>query len=228
MHLIEIFSSIQGESSHAGRPCVFVRLAGCNLRCHWCDTVYSFTGGKKWSLAEVLAEVERLQTEPGLVELTGGEPMLQAEEAIALMEALLASGREVLLETSGSLPLDKVPAAVYKIVDVKCPSSGEAGKFCMANLAALNPRDEIKFVIADRADYDYARNFCREHGLEALVGVLLLSPAFKKEAHGSRSTENCQLDPADLAAWIVEDRWLRARLSLQTHKFIWEPQLRGV
>src|SRR6266478_6457449 len=165
MQIIEIYRSIQGESSFAGVPCTFVRLAACNLRCTWCDSEYTFTGGKKMTAEEVEQEVDGLSP-TGLVEVTGGEPMLQERELLPLMERLLARGYTLLLETSGERPLEGVPRAVHKIVDVKCPGSGEGGSFRMDNLETLTPRDEVKFVLTDREDYEFAREFTREHGLE--------------------------------------------------------------
>jgi 7-carboxy-7-deazaguanine synthase len=226
MHIIEIYRSIQGESSFTGLPCVFVRLAGCNLRCTWCDSEYTFGGGQKMSEDEVMDRVRQLAPS-GLVEITGGEPMLQEREAVPLMRRLLAGGYSVLLETSGERPLAAVPPEVHKIVDVKCPNSGEGGSFRMENLAALSQRDEVKFVISDRKDYEFARDFTREHELESRVAGVLFSPAFRKDASTARSTENCALDPQTLTAWILEDG-LKVRLSLQVHKFIWEPATKGV
>ena len=226
MQIIEIYRSIQGESSFAGIPCVFVRLAACNLRCTWCDSEYTFTGGRKMTSEEVEQEVARLAP-GGLVEITGGEPMLQERELVPLMERLLARGYKLLLETSGERPLENVPAAVHKIVDVKCPGSGEGGTFRMSNLAALTAADEIKFVLSDRADYEFARDFTRQHGLEHKVESVLFSPVFRKSPGPERDASNCQLDPRVLAEWILEDG-LNVRLGLQIHKFIWEPAARGV
>lgn len=226
MQIIEIYRSIQGESSFAGVPCVFVRLAACNLRCIWCDSEYTFTGGKKMSEDEVEREVLRLAP-GGLVEFTGGEPMLQERELVPLMDRLLSRGYTLLLETSGERPLENVPRAVHKIVDVKCPGSGEGGTFRMSNLAAITTADEIKFVLADRADYEFARDFVRQHGLEQKAGGVLFSPAFLKNPSSERDTSNCQLDPRLLAEWILEDG-LNVRLGLQIHKFIWEPATKGV
>ena len=226
MQIIEIYRSIQGESSFAGVPCIFVRLAACNLRCTWCDSEYTFTGGKKMSLEEVEQEVLRLAL-GGLVEFTGGEPMLQERELVPLMERLLSRGYTLLLETSGERPLQNVPPAVHKIVDVKCPGSGEGGTFRMSNLAAINAADEVKFVIADRVDYEFARDFVRQHGLERKAGSVLFSPVFLKNPSPERDTSNCQLDPRLLAEWILEDG-LNVRLGLQIHKFIWEPATKGV
>ena len=226
MQIIEIYRSIQGESSFAGVPCVFVRLAACNLRCIWCDSEYTFTGGKKMSADEVEQEVLRLAP-GGLVEFTGGEPMLQERELVPLMDRLLSRGYTLLLETSGERPLENVPPAVHKIVDVKCPGSGEGGTFRMSNLAAITAADEVKFVLADRADYEFARDFVRQHGLELKAGGVLFSPAFLKNPSPERDTSNCQLDPRLLAEWILEDG-LNVRLGLQIHKFIWEPATKGV
>ena len=226
MQITEIYKSLQGESTFAGLPCIFVRLTACNLRCTWCDSEYTFSGGRTMPLEEVLAEVRRL-TPPRLVEITGGEPMLQEREVVPLMEKLLAGEYTVMLETSGERPLASVPAAVHKIVDVKCPGSGEGGVFREENLPALTPSDELKFVLADRADYEFARDFLRRTGAAARVNAVLLSPAFRKDARGSRSTENALLDPRLLAGWILQDA-LPVRLGLQLHKFIWEPQIKGV
>jgi len=226
LYLIEIYKSVQGESSFAGVPCIFVRLAGCNLRCSWCDSEYTFTGGYKLSEDEVVAEVAKLAPVK-LVEFTGGEPLLQERELIPLMERLLAEGYELMIETSGERPIENVPVAVHRIVDVKCPGSGEAGRFRMANLDALTGRDELKFVITNRGDYEYARSFIREHALEGRVGQILLSPAFSKTPSPERSTANCLLDPRALVEWMLADG-LNARLSLQIHKYVWEPLKKGV
>jgi 7-carboxy-7-deazaguanine synthase len=226
LYLIEIYKSIQGESSFAGLPCIFVRLAGCNLRCSWCDSEYTFTGGYKSTEDQVTAEIEKLAPVT-LIEFTGGEPMLQERELVPLMERLLRGGYELMMETSGERPLERVPAAVHKIVDVKCPGSGEAGSFQMSNLECLTDRDEVKFVIASRGDYEFARDFIREHKLETHAGQLLLSPAFSKTSSAERTTENCLLDPRELVDWMLADS-LPARLSLQIHKYVWEPQKKGV
>ncbi len=226
MYLIEIYKSVQGESSLAGRPCIFVRLAGCNLRCSWCDSEYTFTGGYKLSEDEVVAEIAKLAPVK-LVEFTGGEPLLQERELIPLMERLLAAGYELMIETSGERPVDSVPKAVHKIVDVKCPGSGESGRFRMSNLASLTERDELKFVITNREDYEFARDFIRNNALESRGAQLLLSPAFTKTPSLERSTANCLLDPRELVEWMLADG-LNARLSLQIHKYIWEPQKKGV
>jgi 7-carboxy-7-deazaguanine synthase len=226
VYLIEIYKSVQGESSFAGRACIFVRLAGCNLRCSWCDSEYTFKGGYKLTEDEVVAEIEKLAP-VRLVEFTGGEPMLQERELVPLISRLLASGFELMIETSGERPLANVPVEVHKIVDVKCPGSGEGGSFRMDNLSALTKRDEVKFVISDRADYEFAREFVREHGLETKVGSVLFSPAFTKTPSPIRTAENCLLDPRVLVEWMLADG-IEARLSLQIHKFVWEPAMKGV
>ncbi len=223
MQITEIYRSIQGESSFAGLPCIFVRLTACNLRCSWCDSEYTFTGGKKMSVAEIEQEIVRLAPS-GLVEITGGEPMLQERELLPLMERLLALGYAVLLETSGERPLERVPKAVHKIVDVKCPGSGEGNSFRESNLATLTAEDEVKFVLADRKDYEFARDFVRRHSVPAQV---IFSPAFNKVPSPERATSNCMLDPRVLAEWILQDN-LNVRLGLQIHKFIWEPAMKGV
>src|SRR5947209_1951328 len=164
MHIVEIYKSVQGESTFAGLPCIFVRLAGCNLRCSWCDSEYTFSGGKKMSVGEIEKAVYALAP-CKLVEITGGEPMLQEKGLLPFVEGLLSGGYTVMMETSGERPLANVPVAVHKIVDVKCPASGESGSFHMANLEALSKNDEVKFVIADRNDYEFAREFIRDHRL---------------------------------------------------------------
>jgi len=208
----EIYQSVQGESTHVGRPCVFVRLAACDLRCSWCDTPYAFSGGKKMSVDDVLSSAAAFSAR--LIELTGGEPLLQ-KDAIALMERLIAAGWQVLLETGGHLPIDDVPDAVVAIVDVKCPGSGEAGKMHWPNLDQLSPHDEVKFVIKDRVDFDYAIDVIRRHDLSPRVAAVLLSPV-----HGV-------LPPATLTGWLLESG-IDARLQLQAHKYIWSPETRGV
>jgi 7-carboxy-7-deazaguanine synthase len=226
LFLIEIYKSVQGESSFAGLPCIFVRLAGCNLRCSWCDSEYTFTGGYKLTEDEVVAQIEKLAPVK-LVEFTGGEPLLQERELIPLIERLLGTGYELMIETSGERPVENVPKAVHKIIDVKCPGSGEAGRFRMTNLASLTERDELKFVITNRDDYEFARDFIRTNALESRGAQLLLSPAFSKTPSLERSTANCLLDPRELVEWMLVDG-LNARLSLQIHKYVWEPQKKGV
>lgn len=208
----EIFYSIQGEATRAGAPCVFVRLTACDLRCSWCDTPYAFYEGRKRSLENVIAAVEEYGCR--LVEITGGEPLLQ-EDVYPLMDRLVAAGHTVMLETGGHRPIGRVPSAVVKIVDVKCPGSGEAQKNCWGNLDLLGPHDEVKFVLADRTDYEFARDVIERHDLASRVAAVLLSPV-----HGV-------LNPRTLSEWILEDR-LPARLQLQLHKLIWSPEARGV
>jgi 7-carboxy-7-deazaguanine synthase len=226
MQITEIYKSLQGESTYAGLLCVFVRLTGCNLRCSWCDTKYSFYGGKKMSAEQVFDEVEHLSPS-GLVEITGGEPMLQERELVPLMQRLLDASHKVLLETSGERPLESVPARVVKIVDVKCPDSGEPDTFRMENLATLRPHDEVKFVISDRVDYEFARDFTTRHDLADRTNAVLFSPAFSKDAAGARDVSKCLLDPQRLAEWMLEDN-VPARLGLQMHKLIWDPAMKGV
>jgi len=227
MQITEIYKSIQGESTYSGLPCVFVRLTGCNLRCDWCDSEYSFYGGRKISEDEVVGRVERLSPNGGLVEITGGEPMLQEREAVPLMQRLLDAGYKVLLETSGERLLEKVPVGVVKIVDVKCPDSGEASTFRLENLQALTPFDEVKFVISTRRDYEFARDFIANHDLGTHVAAVLFSPAFSKAASGNLGTANCLVDPRELTDWMLQDN-VPARLGLQIHKFIWDPATKGV
>ena len=212
MTVNEIFHSIQGESSFAGRPCVFVRLTACDLRCSWCDTPYAFHEGHKRSVDDVLAEVERVDCP--LVEVTGGEPLLQ-EEVYSLMQRLLDQGRTVLLETGGHRNTSRVPEAVVTILDVKCPGSGEAEKNDWSNLARLRAHDEVKFVVRDRADYEYARDVIARYGLAGRAAAVHLSPV-----HG-------ELNPRLLSEWVLADN-LPARVQLQLHKYIWDPGARGV
>jgi 7-carboxy-7-deazaguanine synthase len=227
MHLIELYKSVQGESSFAGVPCIFVRLAGCNLRCAWCDSEYTFTGGKPFTADEIVAQIEVLQPCP-LIEFTGGEPMLQQKELLPLMQRLLDANYTLMMETSGERPLADVPKAVHKIVDVKCPGAGSAANsFHMANLDALTPHDEVKFVLSNHADYEFARDFIRMHALETKCGNILLSPAFSKTPSELRTTDNATLDPRFVVEWMLADG-LPARLSLQIHKYIWEPRKKGV
>jgi 7-carboxy-7-deazaguanine synthase len=227
MQITEIYKSVQGESTYAGLPCVFVRLTGCNLRCTWCDSEYTFFGGRKMSMEEVLNEVLQLSPGGGLVEITGGEPMLQERELVPLMQRLLGHGYTVLLETSGERPLERVPAGVVKIVDVKCPDSGEGDTFRRETLEVLTDRDEVKFVLSSRADYEFAREFVARHRLGEKVNAVLFSPAFRKEASGARNSSHCLLDPQELAEWMISDN-VPARLGLQLHKFIWDPATKGV
>jgi len=227
MVITEIYKSLQGESTYAGLPCVFVRLTGCNLRCSWCDSEYTFQGGRKMTQEEVWNEVKRLSPNGGLVEITGGEPMLQERELLPLMRRLVEAGYRVLIETSGERPLGQVPADVIKIVDVKCPNSGEPDTFHTQNLATLTAHDEVKFVLSGRADYEFAREFTLQHHLAERVNAVLFSPAFRKDATGARDSSHCLVDPRELAEWMLADE-VPARLGLQLHKFIWDPALKGV
>ena len=211
MKVNEIYRSIQGESSYAGLPCVFVRLTYCNLRCSYCDTEYAFYEGRDCTVEQVLREVESFDCP--LVELTGGEPLLQ-EEVFPLMDKLVARGYTVLLETGGSLDVARVNSRVIKILDLKCPGSGESQRNRYANLAKLQSRDEVKFVIGDRADYLWARQALTEYRLTDRCSVLF-STVFEK------------LPPRQLAEWLLEDN-LKVRLQLQMHKYIWGPEVRGV
>lgn len=228
MHITEIFKSIQGEGTRAGLPCVFVRLTGCNLRCTWCDTAYAFHGGQKMSIEDVFERVKALsgRTEASppavpLVELTGGEPLLQ-QEIYPLAKQLLAAGFTVMVETSGERFIGDLPLEVIRIVDVKCPDSGEPATFDMRNLAELNPKDEVKFVICTRTDYEFARDFTREHKLEQRVNAVLFSPA-----HDDPEGKWPGLEPRALVEWILADG-LAVRLGLQLHKIVWDPAMRGV
>jgi 7-carboxy-7-deazaguanine synthase len=208
----EIFHSIQGESTHAGLPCVFVRLTACDLRCAWCDTPYAFTEGQKIGIDDVVERVKGFGCP--LVEITGGEPLLQAD-VYPLMDRLLQAGHTVLVETGGHLPIDRVPAGVRRIVDVKCPASGESARNYWPNLELLAEHDEVKFVIQDRGDYEYARDVLRKYDLDRRCRAVLFSPV-----HGA-------LEPRQLAAWVLADR-LPVRVQLQVHKYIWGADVRGV
>lgn len=208
----EIFHSIQGESTHTGRPCVFVRLTACDLRCTWCDTPYAFHEGRKSTVEDVVDEVSAYGC--NLVEITGGEPLLQ-RDVYRLMDSLLGRGHEVMVETGGHLSVADVPAGVVRIIDVKCPGSGQAERNHWPNLDLLRPRDEVKFVIRDRADYEYAKDVVDRYDLTARVAAVLFSPV-----HGV-------LPAAELAAWILADR-RPVRLQLQSHKYIWGADVRGV
>ena len=208
----EIFHSIQGESTYAGRPCVFVRLTACDLRCSWCDTPYAFHEGQKMPLEAVLDEVERYGCD--VVEVTGGEPLLQ-QDVYPLMRALLDRGKTVLIETGGHRSIADVPRGVVKVMDVKCPGSGEAARMDWDNFDRLAPTDEVKFVIRDRADYEYATEVVARYGLVNKVAAIHFSPV-----HGV-------LDPKTLSEWVLADR-LQVRVQLQVHKYIWSPETRGV
>jgi 7-carboxy-7-deazaguanine synthase len=208
----EIYASVQGESTHAGLPCTFVRLTGCNLRCVWCDTPQAFHGGTRMSRTDVLARALALGTP--LVELTGGEPLLQPA-VFPLMRELCDAGRTVLVETSGEADVSRVDPRVHKIMDLKCPGSGESHRNRWSNLDHITSRDELKFVLADRTDYEWMRSAIRERALASRTPHLLASTVFGK------------LLPKDLVAWVLEDK-LPVRVQLQMHKYIWSPDATGV
>ncbi len=208
----EVYSSIQGESSWAGWPCVFVRLTACDLRCTYCDTAYAFYDGKKRLVSEVLAEV--LATSCPLVEITGGEPLLQ-KNVLPLMAQLCDAGKTVLIETSGAHDISKIDPRVHRIMDLKTPSSGECARNLWSNIEHLAKRDEVKFVIGSREDYEWACEQVRQHRLDERCGCVLFSPVFGK------------IEPRDMVDWIVADK-LPVRFQLQMHKFIWPPMQRGV
>lgn len=209
----EIFLSIQGESSWAGCPCTFVRLTGCPLRCSYCDTEYAFTGGERLPLSEILVRVDKFGCP--LVEVTGGEPLAQPH-CHELLQALVSRGYRVLLETSGTFSIESIPRTVHKIVDLKCPSSGEMERNLWANIELLTPHDEIKFVIGTREDYEWAKTVFAQHNLSKRCRAVLFSPVFGK------------LPATELSRWILEDKLFDVRLQLQLHKYIWPPDARGV
>lgn len=211
MRITEIYASVQGETQYAGLPCTLIRTTGCDLRCTYCDTTYSFYGGKDMGLDEIVAEAKALG--PKLVLLTGGEPMLQ-RDIVALAELLLQEGFDVMIETSGAHPVDVLPSAVAKIVDVKTPASGEAHRMHPRAIEGLGARDAVKFVLSGEADYAWARDFIARHELGTRTQVLLAP------VHG-------QLDPKALVSWMLRDR-IPARLNLQLHKYIWGPDAQGV
>lgn len=211
LKVTEIFHSIQGESTHAGRPCVFVRLTGCPLRCTWCDTAYAFYGGRDFTENDVIEQVRAFGCP--LVEVTGGEPLSQPE-ACSLLARLCDEGFEVLLETSGAIDTAGVDRRVRVVLDVKCPGSGMAERMHWPNLERLAPQDEVKFVIKDRGDYEWARDLIRRRDLTARCTVLV-SPVFG------------ETDPRQLAEWVLADR-LPVRFQLQLHKHVWAPDMRGV
>jgi len=211
LEVTEIYKSVQGESTYMGLPCVFIRLTGCNLRCVWCDTPHAFHDGKKLSIHQIIDEVKSYDI--NLVEITGGEPLLQ-KEVFPLMESLLKNNFKVMLETSGSLAINNVPAKVIKIIDLKCPGSGEENKNLWENLNHLTSTDEIKFVIADKTDYEWSKKVLQDYELDKKVPVLF-SPVFEK------------LKLKDLTEWILKDN-LPVRLHTQLHKYIWDQKTIGV
>jgi 7-carboxy-7-deazaguanine synthase len=225
LRISEIFLSVQGESTWAGMPCLFIRLARCNLRCRWCDTEYAFHGGESRTLEDILTTVKTQagswsikndKNKPrGVIEITGGEPLAQ-KHCIDLSEVLIQKGYTVLVETSGSLPINVLPREVHTIMDLKCPDSDECGKNYWPNIDALDPqRDEIKFVIAGRKDYEWSRGVVQEYNLNHRCRAILFSPVFG------------EVEARDMVSWILEDD-LPVRFQLQMHKFIWPPSQRGV
>ena len=207
----EIYLSVQGESTHTGLPCIFIRLTGCNLRCSWCDTAYAFHEGKNMSIDEILQKVENFGIH--LVEITGGEPLMQ-DNVYTLMRRLIEKGYKVMLETGGSISLERVPKDVIKIMDLKCPGSGEQEKNNLENLKLLAPHDEVKFVILDRKDYEWSRDIIKKFKINETAHILL-SPVFDK------------LELKEMVKWILEDR-LPVRLQTQLHKIIWDKNTIGV
>jgi 7-carboxy-7-deazaguanine synthase len=211
MRITEIFFSIQGESTHVGKPCIFVRLTGCSLRCGYCDTKYSYSGGEEIPLPQVLSRIASYPAR--LVEVTGGEP-LEQQEVYPLMDTLLAEGYTVMLETGGHVTIERVPKPVIKIIDIKTPGSREGDTFNMMNLDLVAPHDEYKFVITSRTDYEWSRDFLVQK-LRNRANPVLFSPSHE------------ELPARELAAWILEDN-LPVRLQLQAHKYIWGAHVRGV
>ena len=219
----EVFHSVQGESSHVGLPCVFVRLRGCHLRCVYCDTEYAFSEGHRQTIDEIFATVTAWPT--SLVEITGGEPLLQ-RSVHTLMTQLCDAERTVLIETSGACDISTCDPRVIRIVDFKTPGSGECERNDLCNMEHLTTRDEVKFVICDRTDYEWAKTMIRDHDLATRTAAVLLSPAHHQPA-GKEIGGHAGLPAADLVTWMLEDG-LDARLQLQMHKFIWSPDTRGV
>jgi 7-carboxy-7-deazaguanine synthase len=212
LRVSEIFKSIQGESTWAGLPCGFVRLTGCHIRCAWCDTEYAMSGGETMPLGGILDRVAEMNVP--LVEVTGGEPLLQ-ENCIALIDLLLLRDYVVLVETSGTVPVHNLPVSAIKIMDIKCPGSGVSDRNDFSNIEALSPADEVKFVIADRGDYLWARDVIRKYNLPERCKQVLLSPVYNA------------VEPRDIVKWMLEDE-LDARFQLPLHKYIWGPDQRGV
>jgi 7-carboxy-7-deazaguanine synthase len=212
LRITEVYKSVQGESTWAGLPCIFVRTTGCNLRCSWCDSAYSFYGGAWMTLDQILARIGELDCK--LVEITGGEPLLQPGVPL-LAKMLLDRDCTVLVETSGERPIEVLPPGAIRIMDLKCPDSGECDRNRFENIAQLKPEDEVKFVLASRRDYEWAREQVRTHGLDKRVKAVLFSVVFGK------------LEPVQAVDWILEDK-LPVRFQLQMHKFIWAPDTKGV
>ena len=207
----EIYLSVQGESTHTGLPCIFIRLTGCKLRCSWCDTAYAFQEGKNMSIDEILQKVENFGIH--LVEITGGEPLMQ-DNVYTLMRRLIENGYKVMLETGGSISLERVPKDVIKIMDLKCPGSGEQEKNNLDNLKLLAPHDEVKFVILDKKDYEWSRDIIKRYKINETARILI-SPVFDK------------LELKEIVKWILKDR-LPVRLQTQLHKIIWDKNTIGV
>lgn len=224
LQITEIYLSIQGESSFTGLPCIFVRLTGCDLRCAYCDSAYAFTGGARMSLDEIIRRIESWNCP--LVEITGGEPLLQ-KAVLPLMKNLCDSGKTVLIETSGAHAISKIDPRVIRILDFKCPSSGESNRNLSSNLECLKLTDEIKFVIGSREDFEWACKQVRYHALDQKVRCVLFSPTFKTAPAPGQTKGHDGLNPQTLAEWILEEK-IPVRLQLQIHKFIWNPTQRGV
>ena len=211
--ITEIYSSIQGESLYTGHPCAFIRLSGCPLNCKWCDTVYSFKDGNPYTIEEIINEVAKYKLD--IVEVTGGEPLANPN-SIHLMQSLIDEGYQVLLETSGHLPIKNVPEEVHVIMDIKCPASGMASKNYWENIKKLKPSDEVKFVVASKQDFNWAKQIIDDHSLQSKA-QLCFSPAWG------------HVDPKDLVGWLLDEQPnLKARLNLQIHKYIWSPKAKGV
>jgi 7-carboxy-7-deazaguanine synthase len=224
LRLNEIYRSLQGESTHAGLPCVFIRLTACDLRCTYCDTPYAFTEGTAMTLSEILAKVEKFGCR--LVEITGGEPLLQ-KNVLPLMKELCDRGLTVLLETSGAHDISPVDPRVIRIMDLKTPSSSESDRNLLQNIRHLHPGDEVKFVIGSREDFDWACRMVSEHGLLNKVAAVLFSPVHPHAGMTGQTAGHAGLDPKLLAEWILADK-LDVRMQLQIHKYIWPAEQRGV
>jgi 7-carboxy-7-deazaguanine synthase len=224
LQISEIYLSVQGESSYVGLPCIFVRLTGCDLRCTYCDSAFAFTGGERMPLEEITEKVNALDCK--LIEVTGGEPLLQ-KSVLPLMKRFCDDGKTVLLETNGAHDISKVDSRVVRIVDFKCPSSGEESRNLISNLDHLRLQDEIKFVVGSREDFEWARDEVRRSSLSKKVKTILFSPAFKTMAAPGQTKGHEGLDSKLLVQWILEEK-LPVRFQLQAHKFIWEPAAKGV